>query len=389
MTESNEIREADWTPSTIRRWLRSEAFRFPLILFLCTRAGLLASSYVGLILVPALYIHPEARQASLLNHPAFDGLCRWDCGWYERVANEGYLLPPTANVFPLFPLLGHIVEFTTGIHRVHALLGIANLASFLSYLVIYRLFRRTDGAAAARWALLLFAAYPFAFFQAAAYPESLMILGSAVALLLAFEKRHLLAGSALGLGIMARQLSVFGGAGMLVAQLRQRPTARQFLLNRSFFGLVIPFLYLAAFSFHLKMVRGDALAFIHARQDTAIWGPEVWYSVRQIWKLESFERNAEYFIYSIVALIPALGTILLLTRKKWAELAADAVVLMVVIVSVGGVGLGRYSASCWPAFLPLGVWLSRKPSWQGPMIGALFLFQGIFFFLYSHQFRIL
>lgn len=388
MSESIDIREAGGISSPLRLWLRSEAFRFPLALFLWTRTALLASSYVGMTLVPTLYLHPEARQAALVSHPAFDGLCRWDCGWYERVANEGYLLPATANVFPLFPLLGHIVEFTTGINRVYALIAIANLASFLSYLVIYRIFRRTDGSAAARWGLLLFAAYPLAYYQAAAYPESLMILGSSLALALALANRHLLSGSVLGLGILARQLSVFGGAGMLVAQIRQRPSAKQFFFNRNIFGLVIPFLYVAAFAFHLKMVRGDALAFIHARQD-ATWGPSVWYSVREIWKLESYERHPEYFMYSIIALIPLLGTILLLTRKKWAELAADAVVLMVIIVSIGGVGLGRYSASCWPAFLPLGVWISRRPNLQGPVLGALFLFQGIFFFLYSHQFRIL
>ena len=374
-------------PSPFFLWLRSESFKFPLALFVCGRASLLLSSYVGLKLVPSLYLHEEARQQVLRPYPALDGLCRWDCGWYERVANDGYLLPQTPNVFPLFPLLGHIVQATTGIHRVYALIAISNVASFFSYLVIYRIFRKAASSAGARWGLLLFAAYPFAYYQAAAYPESLMILGSALALLLALERRHLLAGHALGLAIAARQISAFAGVGMFVAQLRQRPSVRQFLLSPSIFGLVIPLFYLAAFGLYLKKVTGDALGFIHARE--VGWGPSVWYSARQIWQLEKFSEYPAHFFYPIAAIIPTLGTIMLCTRTRWAELAASSVVLMAMVISFGGVGLGRYSASCWPAFLPLGVWLSRRTALQGPALGALFLIQGLFFFLFSHQFPIL
>src|SRR4051794_1986220 len=54
-----------------------------------------------------------------------------------------------------------------------------------------------------------------------------------------------------------------------------------------------------------------------------------------------------------------------------------------------GSGLGRYSASCWPAFLPLGVLVSRKPWLQAPLVGVFALFQGIFAYLFIHQFEVL
>jgi hypothetical protein len=386
MTYANAIREPVPPLTSVVASSGSEAFWFPTTLFICIRAMLLASSYVGLKLVPALYQHEDARQEILRAHLALDGLCRWDCGWYQRVATEGYLNPQSPNVFPLFPLLGRLVHAVTDIPLVFVLLAIANIASLLSYYVIYGVFCRKGGPRVARSGLLLFASYPFAYYQAAGYPESLMILGSALALLLAMEKKHLLAGHVLGLAILARQLSAFAGLGMLVAQLRQRPSPRRFLFNRDVLGLVIPFFYLGAFAYYMRKVTGDALAFVHAREIG--WGPYVWYGVRQIWQLESYDEQPAHFIYTIVAVIPALGAVLLCTRRKWAELAASGVVLMVTIGCIGGLGLGRYSASCWPAFLPLGAWLSERPNWQGPVIGALFLFQGIFFFLFSHQFPI-
>jgi hypothetical protein len=52
-------------------------------------------------------------------------------------------------------------------------------------------------------------------------------------------------------------------------------------------------------------------------------------------------------------------------------------------------GLGRYSASCWPAFLPLGAWLSKRANFQGPIVAILAVFQGLFFYLFVHQFPIL
>ena len=62
---------------------------------------------------------------------------------------------------------------------------------------------------------------------------------------------------------------------------------------------------------------------------------------------------------------------------------------MAILWGVGVWGLGRYSASCWPAFLPLGAWLSKRANFQGPIIALLAVFQGLFFYLFAHQFPIL
>ena len=51
--------------------------------------------------------------------------------------------------------------------------------------------------------------------------------------------------------------------------------------------------------------------------------------------------------------------------------------------------MGRYTASCWAAFVPLGVWLSRRPLLQTPVVASFALLQGMMFFLVQHQFSIL
>lgn len=361
---------------------------FPLGLFAFTRAAYLGCSYIGMILVPKLYMHEAGRQAYLQPHPMLDGLCRWDCGWFDILATQGYGYYETAKVFPLFPLLGWAIQKATGLHHLLVFILLSNLASLASYGVIYALFRELEGEAAARWGLTLFAAYPFAYYQAAAYPESTMVLASALSLWLALRRRHLWAGTVLGLGVMARHLTLSAGAGLLAAQLRQRGfRPRAFLLHPAVLGLLIPWLFIGAFAIYLKYKLGDPLAFWHSR--TLHWGDAVWYSVRQIVANVSFRVHPEYYFYIVFAAIPTAGAAMLAWQRRHVELAAQAVCLMAVVLGSGGVGLGRYSASCYPAFLPLGLWLSRRPQLQSPVLVMLALFQGLFFFLFSHQWPVL
>ncbi len=359
---------------------------FPLLLFIITRIGLFGSSYISMTLIPSLYLHEAGRHPSLQGHPALDGLCRWDCGWFERIMLTGFNDIETAKVFPLFPILGWTLSKATGIDPLVSLILIANVASLGSYVVIYAIFKRLEGGSAARWGLTFFSAYPFAFFQGAAYAESLMALMSSSALLLAMNAKHIRAGLVLGFGIMARHVTIFAGAGLLAAQLRQRGF-RRFFLSPALLGLLVPFAFLAAWSWYLGRKVGDPIAYWHAR--TINFGPSVFWSVRDVFAQVPFASRPELYFYMVFSLIPLAGTIALLTRKRWIELAAAAAVLMSVVYGSGGVALGRYSAACWPAFLPWGIALSRRPALQGPLVGLLFFFQGLFFFLFSHQWQVL
>ncbi|MGH7329384.1 MAG: hypothetical protein ACREJX_13640, partial [Polyangiaceae bacterium] len=193
--------------SAISKWVRSYDFRFPLGLFVFLRAAYMTFSYMGLWLHNTLFEHDAGRQKFLQPYRAIDGLCRWDCVWFDIVAREGYAKLENAKVFPLFPLLARLLHDYAGMNQLVALILMSNIASLISYWVIYSTFIELSNRESARWGLLVFTAYPFHYYQAAGYPESTMVLMSALAIRLMMHRRPLWSGHALGIGIMARHLT--------------------------------------------------------------------------------------------------------------------------------------------------------------------------------------
>ena len=63
--------------------------------------------------------------------------------------------------------------------------------------------------------------------------------------------------------------------------------------------------------------------------------------------------------------------------------------LSVTLFSVGMWGLGRYSASCWPAFLGLGALVARRPTLAMLMLCAFAVCQGLFYHLHIHQYPVM
>ncbi|HEX6836201.1 MAG TPA: hypothetical protein VF334_06485, partial [Polyangia bacterium] len=128
----------------------------------------------------------------------------------------------------------------------------------------------------------------------------------------------------------------------------------------------------------------DALWWLHARK---LWG---WHaSLNVVRGLRHWHDNARMLVvYPVFALIPAAGVVALVVERRWWPLAAIALPTFALFCVMGAYGLGRYSASTWPAFLPLGVWLSRRPAWQTPTIVVLALFQGLFLHLFLHSYEL-
>jgi hypothetical protein len=356
------------------RWMA-----FPFALWAFTRLGYLLLGFLSLKLTPG---QRGSSSASLHPYPALDALCCWDCGWFDRLARLGYSAPMETNVWPGLPLLSRAFAKLFHMPVGMAVLAVSNLACLGAYLVIYRLFVRIDGTRAARAALILFAAYPFAFFHASGYPETLMIFFSALALLCAMSGRHVLGGLALGVGILSRHLTVFLGAGLLAAQLRQRGL-RGFFTKPTFLTLALPFLLAGIYSIYCWRAWGDPVAFWHARDQ---WSKTAWWTTMDA--IRNFDKRPHIASFIPFAMIPSIGALLLLRARRYAELAAAAIPLMAALWLIGAFGLGRYSASCWPAFLPLGQWYERHPRWQIPILLFFGLAQGWYFFLHSHHYEI-
>jgi hypothetical protein len=366
---------------------RAPRWAYPAALWGATRAALVLFSWFSLTIDPRQARIPPWHEAFLRPYPFLDGFCRWDCGWYMKIAQRGYREYVDANMWPLYPLLSRVFGSATGVPAILSLIIVANLAGLASFIVLHRLFCKLGDEAAARWGLAAFAAFPFAFFQAEAYPESLMILFGALAVLRALEGRHLRAGVALGLGALARHLTILAGAALLVLQWRERPSLRAFVFHRSFLALVIPFLIVALYPLGLALTFHDPLAFWTSRQQG--WGGAAWMNVFVPFTrwAQMTEAPARYLAYPLLSLVPAAGAFFLYRERQWA-LFAFAAIYLAVSWGIGAEALGRYSAGCWPAFLGLGAFLARRPAWQAPALIFLALLQGLFFHLFIHNFPI-
>ena len=389
MNEESSIEK----PATFGQRLKAFFTSFPFLLFLWTRLAYVGMSWMGMTAVETLYMHDYDRHRELQPYPWIDGLCRWDCGWFHNLVVNGYMNVEYAKVFPLLAVIGGGVEKVTGINHLVVFILVANACALAAYFVIYKLFTEIENEESARFALLLFTAFPFAYYAAAGYPESIMMLATAYSIALARRGQHIAGGLALTVGFAARHLTLAGGAGILAAQIRQRGLSpKKFLLNPGIIGLLFPWAFLAAFSWYLSWKVGDPLAWWNSR--TIGWNDWVWYGARQVIMKVPYRERPEYFYYllfSIPLLAGAAGLIVALKKKRWeyVEISAFGLVLLAIVMSSGAAGMGRYLASIWPCFLPLGVWLSKRPMWQGPVLGFFWLFQGLWFFLFTHQWRVL
>lgn len=361
------------------RLARFEWVLYPLSVFAFSRAAILFVAHWSLRMDPRLH-----RGEGVLKTPALDSLCWWDCGWFTRIALDGYEQAHWTNFFPLFPLAGRVVHTVTGLSVPYSLILVSNLCALGAAILVYRIFERLEGAAVARAGLTLWVAWPFAFFHATGYPESLMSLTTAGAILLAMNRRHVLAGIVLGTGFLGRHLTMIGGTALLAEQLQQRGIhPRRFIWHPAFLGLVAPFAVGGVYLAYQYARFGDALSFLHARSTG--WGNAAWFG------LPHFFLNAhapEITSYVILSVIPGIGALVLWSRRKWWTLGAYGLSLMVVLWAIGLMGLGRYTGSCWPAFLPLGLLVTRYPWLRLPAVLAFAVMQGMYLYLFTHSYPI-
>jgi hypothetical protein len=363
------VRPATLRARLIEAW---EAWaRFPTVLFLSSRVALLAFATLAMRMprVRTEEVVPAFLAGQMKGLPTLNALCRWDCVWYEVIAREGYKHYSQTNFWPLFPWAAGAVSSATGMRPFVAVVLVANLFAFGAYLLIYRLFLKQADAAAAKAALVLLVAYPFSFFHSAGYPESAMMFFSALALTLAASNRHVWAGLSLGIGVLARQLTLSQGAALV------RPAIA---------GLAMPFAVLAAYCGWLTYRFGEPFPFIRARKEG--WGESAYAGISRLWGAQQDLRHWLYFAFSLLLVA---GTALLARRLKHAELVAAAAGQLLLLYAIGFDSLGRYTASCWPAFLGLGLWMAKRPTWLAPSAAMLALFQGMLFALYVHAYPIL
>ena len=219
---------------------------------------------------------PDASLASFA-----DGMCRWDCDWYVKLANQGYDGFPTPTLinagnwafFPLYPMLVAITKTLTGLDTIVAATGLSILLCI--------------GAARVAWPLLgrdiraytLFSAFlvagPFSIWFTTFYTEVLFLFLT-VCVFAALEKRRfVLAGVFAALLSATRIVGCFIVFAILIELWRAHREAGgtwrdviPSVLKRPDWLLAIFLAPLGLFAYmlFLHLHIGDAIAFSHVQR---------------------------------------------------------------------------------------------------------------------------
>jgi hypothetical protein len=198
---------------------------------------------------------------------------RWDSDWYIQIAQHGYVWPSSRPAFfPLYPLLVGPLGHVLGGHTVLAGVLVSLAAACGAVVLLHRLAAEKLGSAGALRAVLFLAVFPTTLFLGAVYSESLFLLLSVAAFLLAERGRFWSAGLVGGLAALTRPagLALIPALAVLAWRAPER--------SRAVTGVAVVPLAFALYPLTLWLWLGHPLAFLTAqhgiwRRRLSWWGP--------------------------------------------------------------------------------------------------------------------
>ena len=232
-------------------------------IFLWTRAAIWAAALFSLfVFVPNRHPRADVWDIPSLTHDlgaVTDVWARWDSVWFLGIAEHGYARAGSAAFYPLYPGAVGLVGRVFFGHYVLAGIVVSLAAAFGAFLLMYRVAEERLGAEGGRRAVLYLALFPFAFFLQAVYSESLYLLLTLAAFVLAERRRFLAAGAVTGLALLTRPnaLALLPALALLAWHERDR--------LRAFAGLAVAPLVFAAYPLYLWLAKGDAWRFLDAQ----------------------------------------------------------------------------------------------------------------------------
>ncbi|WGZ93708.1 MAG: hypothetical protein QJT81_18255 [Candidatus Thiothrix putei] len=217
--------------------------------------------------------------------------CKWDCGWYASIVNEGYFLEPkeheagnAANwaFFPLFPLLAIAVKNIFGISAGLALVITSKFFLLIAIFAFMLLVEKELGSKKKILAGFLVAFNPYIIYAHVGYTESLYFFLTSMAFVALKQHQWIMVGFLTGL------LSATRVVGILFLFPYFFQLFSQFSLFRNNFSLLLTFLLglllipvgLGGYMLYLHLHVGDALAFSHIQ---VAWGRSLSNPFTNLW----------------------------------------------------------------------------------------------------------
>jgi hypothetical protein len=235
-------------------------------IFLWTRAAIWAAALFSFfVFVPNRHPRAGVWDDPSLTHDlgaVTDVWARWDSVWFLRIAEHGYdsAAGAAAAFYPLYPGAVSLVGWALFGHYVLAGILVSLAAAFAAFLLLHRVAEERLGADGARRAVLYLAVFPFTFFLQAVYSESLYLLLTLAAFVLAEHRRFLAAGTVTGLALLTRPTAAALLPALALLAWRERERIRTLA------SLAVAPLLFAAYPVYLWRAEGDPWAFLHAQR---------------------------------------------------------------------------------------------------------------------------
>jgi hypothetical protein len=369
--------------------------KHPAAVFLATRVPLFLFAYAGLAIFP-MDRSPDKWRA-FADNLFLDGWARWDSGWYQTIAEQGYD-GSTIAFFPLYPMLVRIFAPLFFGNAYLSGIFVANACFLLALILLDRLTRRYLDAVTARRVLWLTALFPFSFFFDAMYTESVFLVLAVAAFYLAERGRWWHAGAAAAAvgAVRPNGFLILAGLGLLgweQARLRLREVRWSRLAPALALGLVGPLGY---------------LLFLTLRMG----GPSAWLAAQSLWEshgglrplvdlLSSMATGIAVPSFSMVAWLQLLAWLsglglALGGLRAWLRRAPGSLplaywawaLLNLLLAFSRWHSAGRFTAVMFPCFVQLAVVLRRETAYLAVLAGSA-LFLGLLTLVFTHWYWIL
>jgi hypothetical protein len=307
--------------------------------------------------------------------PFWDTFARFDSGWYEGIARNGYTpaVGGRSNIayFPVYPMLMRYVGRLFGRYHAAFYLGgiVVSWTSFvLAMVALYYLARLDLPRRRSERAVLLTAIFPFAFFYGLVYSEATFLLFTILAFFCFRTGRWLLGGLTGAIAIATRTPAfVMWPALALVAWKAAQPNGRDRAMAA--LGLVLTMSGFAIYSGYIYAVTGNPFEWVATLERWGYHpGGPPWQAPFELVKNlllhpYAYVAGTRMAIYdalygvtgiAFVALVPAIW-------RRFGPGYAMFVLLSLLVPLSSGVfeGVGRYCSVLFPAFLWLASMRSR------------------------------
>ena len=240
--------------------------RYPLEVFLGTRLLIWGTTILAYLVFEAQYAQPlhTGGAEDVVSHDAgwaIDLWGRWDSGWFLGIAQHGYADPGHSSAFfPLYPVLVRGVGwFLLGHHLVAGVL-VSLAASAVAFVLLWKLSLQLAGEQTANRGVFYLSIFPTTLFLFAVYSESLYLLLTVAAFLLAVRGRWGWAGVVVGLAALTRVSGVILLPALAI--LAWRSADRKGALLR----LAISLPVMALWPLYLGLVHGRPFVFLSAQR---------------------------------------------------------------------------------------------------------------------------